>query len=220
MKLRAQARIMAQYGGCREPVVPSTTENSPLLLLEQWYHDPIFLNYALEYKTRNFIGYQLLRALKGVTDDEYIAFRRNRGSERFMSETRKINGVMRSYRQCDIHLARRFLRDSETRLKIVVTSLPFRAGLTVDQDHFDLRDCYDLSRETRKNLPWYVNCRFASYIPLSKRLEIYKEMRAIERDHDAHRRKQEEKKRRAKEYPKLLARIRELEEKCKLGVEG
>jgi len=137
---------------------------------------------------------------------KYIEMRKRRCFNAWELEPIEIRGVVRSARADQIHWTRRDLAELESRLRVVVNSLPQRAGYAADQDYFELRsDRYDL--------PWYVNCKFASYVSLTERLNVYKEIRAIERRHEERRREEEENAMRAEAYPELIRRIRDLEER-------
>lgn len=141
-----------------------------------------------------------LRALRSMSDEQYIQMRKRRCYIERELEPREIDGILRSARAIEVWMARSELHSLESRLASVVRALPQMHGYAVDQDHFNLRS---YGR-------WWVNWRFASYVSLEKRLRVFKEMRSIQRSHEERRRKQRRAERRAERYPELLRQLREL----------
>lgn len=197
MSLRSQARLMRLFGDC-----PDRREDSYEDRYEDWYWSGSVYDCARTgYEDVARALHRRLRALRSMTDDQFVSMRSRRCVKAGELDPLEVDGVIRSARSYEVLETRERLRVLDDRLLTVVNSLPSVAGYAVDQDHFNLRN----------GGRWYVNSRFAYYIAISKRLALYKEMRRIERAHESRQREEIKARRRAERYPDLVRRIRELE---------
>jgi hypothetical protein len=177
--------------------------------MEDWYFGASRSDSArLDVDHLAIMQHRRLHALRNMSDKQYLQMRGGRCVQ-WPEELKntEIGGIRRSPRGYKIYETRERLRELQSRLAHVVEAFPQRAGFAVDQDYFGLRSYGG-------QFPW---ARFASYISLDKRLRAYKALREIERWREKRRREEREEERRAKAYPELLGRIRELEARLAEG---